>query len=324
MINLKTTFAGMELRNPIVAASCGLTSTVEGVMALERAGVGAVVLKSLFEESITREIQHLSSMDDHAEAADYLQGYMRAQRVDDYIRLVENCKAQCSIPIIASICCHRRGEWIAYARAIERAGADGLELNVMGVCAKREYKDGDYERMHCEIVRELSNLINIPIIIKLGGNLTNPVALSEQLKANGASAVVCFNRPYQMNIDVETMRFVAGHIFSTQSRLSKPLRWVGLISAAVKGINYALSGGVHEYNDVIKALLAGATVVEVCSALYEQGDSWVGKAIENLEDWMMRHGYDSIDEFRGRMNASNSEAAEQLERMQFLKFFSTK
>lgn len=324
MINLKTTFAGMELRNPIVAASCGLTSTVEGVMALERAGVGAVVLKSLFEESITREIQHLSSMDDHAEAADYLQGYMRAQRVDDYIRLVENCKAQCSIPVIASICCHRRGEWIAYARAIERAGADGLELNVMGVCAKREYKDGDYERMHCEIVRELSSLINIPIIVKLGSNLTNPVALSEQLKAYGASAVVCFNRPYQMNIDVENMRFVAGHIFSTQARLSKPLRWVGLISAAVKGIHFALSGGVHEYNDVIKALLAGATVVEVCSALYEQGDGWVGKALENLEDWMTRHGYESVDEFCGRMNASNSEAAEQLERMQFLKYFSTK
>ena len=324
MVNLKTTFAGLELRNPIVAASCGLSSTVDGVVALENAGVGAVVLKSLFEENIVREIQHLSSMDDHAEAADYLQGYMRAQRVDDYIRLVEGCKAKCSIPVIASICCHSRGEWMEYARAIERAGADGLELNVMGVCAKREYKDGEYERMHCEIVREVSNMINIPIIVKLGSNLTNPVALSEQLKAYGASAVVCFNRPYQTNIDVENMRFVAGHIFSTQASLSKPLRWVGLISAAVKGISFALSGGVHEYNDVIKAILAGASIVEVCSALYEQGNGWVAKALENLEEWMVRHGYESVDEFRGRMNASNSNAAEQLERMQFLKFISTK
>lgn len=324
MVNLKTTFAGLELRNPIVAASCGLSSTVDGVVALEKAGVGAVVLKSLFEESIVREIQHLSSMDDHAEAADYLQGYMRAQRVDDYIRFIENCKSKCSVPIIASICCHSRGEWMAYARAMEKAGADGLELNVMGLCARRDYTDGGYEKLHCDIVREVARLINIPIIVKLGANITNPVALTERLKAYGASAVVCFNRPYQTDIDVENLRYVSGRVYSNPSDLSNPLRWMGLISAAVKGFSFALSGGVHAYNDVIKAILAGASVVEVCSVLYEQGDGWVAKALENLEQWMSRHGFDSVEEFCGRMNASDSEAAEQLERVQFLKFFSAK
>lgn len=324
MINLKTTFAGLELRNPIVAASCGLTSTVDGVVALEQAGVGAVVLKSLFEESIVREIQHLSSMDDHAEAADYLQGYTRAQRVDDYIRLIEGCKARCSVPVIASICCHSRGEWMAYARAFESAGADGLELNVMSLCARREYTDGGYEKLHCDIVREVTQLVDIPVIVKLGANITNPVALAERLKAYGASAVVCFNRPYQTDIDVENMRYVSGKVTSNPSDLSNPLRWMGLISAAVKGISFALSGGVHSYNDVIKAILAGASAVEVCSALYEQGDSWVKKALANLEEWMTRQGFESVEEFRGRMNASDSDAAEQLERVQFLKFFSAK
>ena len=324
MINLKTNFAGIELRNPIVAASCGLTSTVDGVVALERAGVGAVVLKSLFEESIVREIEHLSSMDDHTEAADYLQGYTRAQRVEDYIRLVAGCKAQCKIPIFASICCHSRGEWIAYARAIEQAGADGLELNVMGLCARREYADGEYEKLHCDIVREIAQLINIPIVVKLGANLTNPVALTERLKAYGASAVVCFNRPYQTDIDVESMRYVSGKVTSTPSYLSRQLRWVGLISAAVKGVSLTLSGGVHAHNDVIKAVLAGASAVEVCSVLYEQGDKWVGQALENLEDWMNRHGFDSVGEFCGRLNASDAVAAEQLERVQFLKVFSAK
>ncbi|MBP3289615.1 MAG: dihydroorotate dehydrogenase-like protein [Alistipes sp.] len=324
MANLKTTFAGLELRNPIVAASCGLSSTLDGVVKLEQAGVGAVVLKSLFEENIVREIQHLSSVDDHTEAADYLQGYMRAQRVDDYIRFIGNCKSKCSIPIIASICCHSRGEWMAYARAIEKAGADGLELNVMGLCARREYNNGDYEKLHCDIVREVKNLINIPIIVKLGANITNPVALTERLKAYGASAVVCFNRPFQTDIDVDTMRYVSGKVTSNPSDLSNPLRWVGLISASVKGISFALSGGVHTYNGPIKAILAGANAVEVCSVLYEQGDGWVAKALENLEQWMDRQGFESVEEFCGRMNASDSDAAEQLERVQFLKFFSAK
>lgn len=320
-MNLTTKFANIELRNPLIVASCGLSSSPRQVLEMEKAGAAAVVLKSLFEESILRETAYLNSTSDHGEAADYMQGYMRAEKLREYAQLIRECKACCSIPIFASICCHSRGEWIAFAREIERAGADALELNIMGLCSQREYTDGDYEHRHCEIVGEVSRLVDIPIIVKLGANLTNPVNLTGRLQGWGASGVVMFNRPYQTDINIEHMSYSSGEVLSNNSSLANSLRWVGLTSAAIENFPLALSGGINSGADIVKSLLAGASAVEVCSVLYREGCGWIGSALKSVEEWSARHGFYSVSEFCGRMNAARSEHAERLERMQFLKYF---
>lgn len=321
MINLKTKFANIELRNPLIVASCGLSSSPRRVLEMENAGAAAVVLKSLFEESIAQEIAHLNFTSDHGEAVDYMHGYMRAEKLREYAQLIKACKKCCSIPIFASICCHSRGEWIAFAREIERAGADALELNIMGLCAQREYMDGDYERRHCEIVGEVSRLVDIPIIVKLGANLTNPVNLTGRLQSWGAAGAVMFNRPYQTDINIEQMKYSSGEVLSDSSLLPTSLRWVGLASAEIDNFPLALSGGVNSGADVVKSLLVGASVVEVCSVLYREGCSWIGTALKSIEEWSARHGFYSVSEFRGRMNAAKPEYAERLERLQFMKYF---
>ena len=320
MVNLATSFAGIELKNPIVVASSGLTSTVGGVVEMAHAGAAAVVLKSLFEEDIIREVEHLSTSDGHTEMDDYLQGYMLVERLREYVTTIAQCKAQCNIPVVASICCCSRGEWVDFAREVARAGADALELNIMALCADRVYTDGEYEHRHCEIVGEVTRLIDIPVIVKLGAHLSNPVNLAERLGSYGASGVVFFNRPYQPDIDIERMKYRSGSILSHTSDFCNPLRWVGLASASVANMPFALSGGVHSADAVVKALLAGASAVEVCSVLYEKGIGWISSALQFVDEWCSRHGFGSVSEFRGRMSAEDVASAEHLERMQFLRY----
>lgn len=321
MVNLKTKFATLELRNPIIISSCVLTYKPENNLAFEQAGAAAVVLKSLFEESIIREANHLQVAGEHVEATDYMQGYLLAEHLREYINIIHRSKQLCSIPIIASICCRSTGEWTEFASAIERAGADALELNVMGLATSRDYCDGDYEQRHIEILKAVHDKIKIPIIVKLGANLTNPVNVVERLKAYGAAGVVMFNRPYQIDIDIEQMEYSSAKVVSQPSDLVNPLRWVGITSAAVKGISYALSGGVHNGAAVIKSLLAGASAVEVCSAIYREGNGWINSALAFIEEWCRRHNYQNIDDFRAMMSAKDADNADSLERMQFMRYF---
>jgi dihydroorotate dehydrogenase (fumarate) len=250
-----------------------------------------------------------------------MQGYLRAEHLHEYIEVIHRSKQLCSIPIIASICCRSAGEWLAFAEAIEQAGADALELNVMGLATSRNYRDGDYEQRHIAIVESVRKRVKIPIIVKLGANITNPVSVAERVKAYGAKGVVFFNRPYQIDIDIEQMEYSSAKVVSQPSDLVNPLRWVGIASAAVKGISFALSGGVHSGAAVVKSLLAGATAVEVCSAIYRNGNGWIASALEFIEAWCRRHNYHSIEEFRAMMSANDAENADSLERMQFMRYF---
>ena len=288
---------------------------------LERAGAGAVVLKSLFEEDIVRRTESLTDEAAHTESADYLQGYLRGQMLGDYLKLVRESKSLCKIPVIASICCRSAGEWTDFARMIEQEGADALELNVMSLASDKAAADGAFEQRHVEILAAVKRSVSIPVIMKLGANLSNPVSLIERLRGYGAAAVVLFNRPYQTDIDIEKMEYVSGKVLSDESDLSNSLRWTGIASAAVKNISYAISGGVHSGEAVVKALLAGASAVEVCSAIYMAGDAWISSALETVEKWQERHGFDSVAGYRGRMNAADAAHVDRLERMQFLKYF---
>lgn len=321
MDRLSTTFAGLSLRNPIIVSSSGLTDTAAKCLALEEAGAGAVVLKSVFEEQIMQEHDRWYDPT-NAEGDDYLSTYLRAHSLAEHIGLIEEAKRLCSIPIIASINCTTSTEWAQYAGFVERAGADALELNIMEVQTEMDYRYGDYERKHIGILEQVRRYVHLPVIVKLGMNLTNPVALINQLYANGAAAVVMFNRPYRPDIQIENVHFHAGEMWTRPSDICDALRWVGICSARIPNLGYAVSGGVHDGWAVVKSLLAGASAVEVCTTLFWNGPHRIGVMKEQMMQWMEEHGYENIGQFKGRMNLNASEGSALYERTQFMKYFS--
>lgn len=325
--SLNTIFAGLELRNPVIIGSCGRTSKADLNKRLSDAGAGAIVLKSLFEESIVRHTAHLAHASQaatpsaHPEQANYLQGYMRDEALREYLDLVRESKRLCTCPIIASINCFSLGEWVEFAHEVEQAGADAVELNIMSIRTATEYHHGDFERHHIEILSAVNECTRLPIIVKIGANITNPVALVERLYAHGAAAVVLFNRMYQPDINIERMEYTSGWVLSNESDIATPLRWCAIVSGAVPRIDIALSGGVHSGAAIVKALLAGASAIEVCSAIYRNGEEWIAPALSFVEQWLDGHGYRTLLDARGQMNTRDIENAEQLERVQFLKYF---
>ena len=323
MTDLKTTFAGLSLRNPIIISSSGLTNSVGKNKKLAENGAGAIVLKSLFEEQIMLEADQLKDPAFYPEASDYLAEYIREHKLSEYLTLIKESKKECPIPIIASINCYSDSEWIDFAKQIETAGADALEINILALQSDVQYTYGSFEQRHIDILRHIKKTINIPVIMKLGDNLTNPVALIDQLYANGAAAVVLFNRFYQPDIDIEKMAQSAGNVFSTDADLSKSLRWIGIASAAVNKLDYAASGGIHAPEGVVKAILAGASAVELCSALYLNSYAVISEYTRFLNTWMDRKGMENINQFKGMLNVSDLNGVNTFERTQFLKYFSS-
>lgn len=323
MTQLKTTFAGLSLRNPIIVSSSGLTNSAEKNKKLELAGAGAIVLKSVFEEQIMMQAHHMATHD-YPEAGDYLSTYVRSHAINEYISLIQETKRLCNIPVIASINCFSSSEWTDFARTMEEAGADALELNILSLQTDADYKYGAFEQRHIDILSNVKKHTSIPVIMKLGSNLTNPIALIRQLYANGAAAVVLFNRFYQPDIDIDNKTYLSGEVFSHPAELANGLRWTAIASAKVPQIDYAISGGVHDGKAVVKAILAGASAVEVCSAIYQKGNGIIEDMTRELSEWMKKQGYDTIDEFKNEMNALSIGESNPFERTQFMKYFSSK
>lgn len=323
MTQLKTNFAGLPLRNPVIVSSSSLTNNAEKNKKLELAGAGAIVLKSVFEEQIMMQAHHMATYDS-PEAGDYLSTYVRSNAINEYITLIQETKRLCNIPVIASINCFSNAEWADFAHTMEVAGADALELNILSLQTDREYQCGSFEQRHIDILSNVKKHVSIPVIMKLGTNLTNPIALINQLYANGAAAVVLFNRFYQPDINIETKTYSAGEVFSSPAELANGLRWTAIASAQVPQIDYAISGGVHNGEAIIKAILAGASAVEVCSAIYQKGSAIIESMTQDLSEWMKKHGYETISEFKSEMNALSTGESNPFERTQFMKYFSSK
>lgn len=323
MTKLNTTFAGLQLRNPIIISSSGLTDSVEKIKKLEFHGAGAVVLKSIFEEQIMMQSGEMVSYD-YPEADDYLRTYIRSHALNEYVKLIKECKEACAIPIIASINCFDSGEWTQFATTMQEAGADAIELNVMSIETSKEYKYGTMEQNYIDILANVKKNVSIPVIVKLASNLTSPVTLINQLYANGAAAVVMFNRFYQPDINLKTMEYTTGDVFSNGSELSNGLRWTAIASSNVTKLDYAISGGVNSAAAILKSILAGASAVELCSVIYKKGNDEIDKMTDELRLWMEAKGFDSIDQFKGKMNLKDDSKANPFERTQFMKYFSSK
>ena len=321
MTQLTTTFAGLKLKNPVVVSSSGLTNSVEKIKKLEAAGAGAVVLKSVFEEQINIQAGQMSGYG-APEADDYLNAYVRSNALNEHIELIKEAKKACSIPVIASINCYSTSEWTHFAKHMEEAGADALEINILSLQSDKDYAYGSFEQLHIDVLKNIKKAVNIPVIMKLGNNLTNPVALINQLYANGAGAVVLFNRFYQPDINIDTMTFTSTNVMSESNELAEKIRWTAIASAAVPQIDYAISGGVHCGKGVIKSILAGACAVEVCSAIYKYGEKEIAEMTKELAAWMESKGYESIESIKGIMNAKAAGSVNPFERTQFMKYYS--
>ncbi len=328
MANFETTYLGLNLKNPLVAASSGLTSSVDKIVELENAGIGAVVLKSVFEEQINNEVtgtlvkdpQHNS----YPEAEDYIKGYLRDNTIRKHIELIEQAKKAVKIPIIASINCVSASEWISFAKEFQLAGADAIELNIFYIPTDRNERSGVIEQLYLDVLKKVKLEVTIPVSVKFGVHHSNIVGMAEKLKGNGAAGIVMFNRFYEPDINLETLELTASEVFSSPSDIRRTLRWVGLISSSVPNIDIAASTGIHDGKAVIKQLLAGAQVAQLCSTLYINGANVVTQMITDMYEFMQKWNFKKIEDFRGRLSYKNIPDPLLYERSQFMKYFSNK
>lgn len=322
MKRIETKYLGLKLKSPIILSSSGMTSSLQRIKDAEAAGVGAVVLKSIFEEQIMSEVAHVDSYSDYPEAADYVRAYVQENSLGQYIKLIQDAKAECSIPVIASMNCQQAGEWVNYARVIETAGADAIELNIFLLPTDKDMSALELEKRYLEIISEVKDAVSIPVSVKLGAGFTNPLEIIKEMYYRNVKGVVLFNRFYPTDIDIEKMTVKPGRIYSHPNELSNVLRWTAFVNGYIPLIDIAVSTGVHSGEDAVKALLAGAVAVEIASVAYERGLGVVGEMNEFIKDWMNRHDFHHIRDFSGRMNARNIQNPTLYERTQFMKYYS--
>jgi len=324
-INLSTKYLGLTLNNPIIISSSGLTHTLESLAALEKAGAGAIVLKSLFEEQIRYEVAATISQADqghlmYPEADDYIRNYAMHNHLDEYLTLISDAKKSLSIPVIASVNCSSDNKWTSFARKLEAAGADALELNIFVLPSDPNLDGSKIEQTHFDIIRAVKKEVSIPIAIKMGYNFSGLAKFITQISWEGVAGIVLFNRFYSPDIDLDTLKITSSNVFSTPEEISTSLRWVALMSDRIY-CDIAASTGIHDGKGAIKQLLAGAKAVQICSTLYKNGFEVIGSMINEIEVFMQKNNYKSIDEFCGKMNFKKSENPAAYERVQFMKYF---
>lgn len=323
MADLSTRYMGLDLRNPLIVASCDLTKTAGGVKKCAEAGAGAVVLKSLFEEQIeadSRTAQEHLWLYGHTEAFEYVSKMAMPLGPRDYLKVIQEAKASVDIPVIASLNCISARWWVDYAKQIAAAGADGLELNIAVMPSDVKRTGQEIEAVYLSIVEALKGAIDIPFAVKIGSHFSSIAHMADQLASRGVSALVLFNRFYQVDVDIDKMELVPGLKLSSPDEISLPLRWIGLLAGRV-GCDLAATTGVHDGAGFIKQLLAGASAVQVCSGLYRSGTNQIGRIIKDVEAWMNEHGFSTIDEFRGRLSQAKVDRPELFERLQYIKAY---
>lgn len=323
MSTISTRYLGLDLRSPIIVGSSNFTSKVESVKEAEAAGAGAVVLKSLFEEQIVSQAHSLSARESYPEADDYLHYYTRTNSVDAYLDLVAGARKSVKIPVIASINCFSPKGWIDFALEIEKAGANALEVNIFFIPTDKHQSSSDSEKVYFKIIDNLKKKLSIPVSVKIGLRFSNLLNFVWQVHNHGAAGIVMFNRFYEPDIDINNLNIVPASVLSNPDEQRYVLRWVGMVSGQDTKIDISASTGVHTGEDAIKYLLAGATTVQVCSALYKRGFTVVTEINEALHRWMDIKDYKTIDDFRGRLNYRNVDNPSLFERSQFMKHYSS-
>ncbi len=321
-MDLSTKYLGLKLKNPIVVSSSKLTGTLPNIKACAEAGAGAVVLKSLFEEQIIAKTEASLKRNEmyfwYPEASDYVVEISKGSGVNDYLKLIRDAKAAVDIPIIASINCVSPVEWPVFAKKIEEAGADAIELNIAIFPFDKKISSQQIEDMYAEILKAVKAQVNIPVSVKMGRYFTNIFAMANRLADEGADGLVLFNRFYNPDVDIANMKVVTDNVFSSPDEKSIPMRWIALLSADGINCDLAASTGIHYSIGVVKQLLAGATVTQLCTTLYQNGIPYISEIVSGIADWMKKNHFKKIDDFRGLVNKKTENTAA-FERMQYMR-----
>ncbi len=322
-MDLSTKYLGLNIKNPLVVGSSGLTDSADKIKKLEDNNAGAVVLKSLFEEQINQEISHAINVgdNDYPEAYEYIREYTKDNTIRKYLSLVENSKKSVNIPVIASINCVTNTEWISFAEEIEKAGADALELNIALLPSDTFEDSCDNEDIYFKITEKIKNIISIPVSLKMSYYSSSLAKLIYNLSASkNVDGFTLFNRFYNPDIDIETLDITSSNIFSTPDEYTLPLRWVALLSDKIDA-DIAATTGIHNGSSMAKQILAGASAVHVVSSIYQHGAEYINTILKEFDEIASKHNFQNIDDMKGKLSFGKNKYNRAFERVQFMKYF---
>jgi dihydroorotate dehydrogenase (fumarate) len=322
-MDLSTKYNGLTIKNPIIIGSSGLTNTVEKNKKLAENNAGAIVMKSLFEEQIMNEAysEMKNNAEIYAEAHDYITNYSKEKSLEEYLKVIEETKKAVDIPVIASINCMSASSWTSFAKKIEESGADALELNISNLPTDLDKKSADYEKVYFDIVEQISKEVSIPLSLKLNfysaglSNLIRTLDWTQKIKS-----FILFNRFYSPDFDIEEMKITSSNVFSNEGDYTRTLRWTALMYGNIEA-EIISSTGIHSGESAVKQILAGANAVQVVSAIYKHGPEYINTILTDIEAWMQKKSFNSIDDFKGKLSYDSVENPTAFERIQFMKYY---
>lgn len=320
-MNTKTKYLGLELKNPVVVSSSRLTGSYDKVMEIIEHGAGAVVLKSLFEEQIINDIEGKLQDNEmyfwYPEATDFVKNISKEHGVNEYIKFIQKVKANTATPVIASINCITSQQWPQFAKELQNAGADALELNIAIFPHDQTIESRDIENLYIDIVKAVKQHVQIPIAVKLGAQFTNIPQMVSRLDAAGVQGLVLFNRFFRPDIDIETGEISYSNYLSDPTEMTDSLRWISLLAPKTR-CDLIANTGIHDYKAIVKQLMVGAAAVQLTSVLYKKGVPYLATMIGELLAWMKKKNIDSIDKIHINTKPGSAKAAE-FERVQFMR-----
>ncbi len=328
MVDLKTNYLGLSLKNPLVASASPLSKKVETAAELEKAGVAAIVMYSLFEEQIIQESLKLDrdlsrGTYSFSEALDFIPDYgTYSIGPENYLEQLANIKQAVNIPVIGSLNGVTSGGWVDYAQKIEQAGADALELNLYDLATNPDVTSSQLEDGHISLVSDIRKQVNIPIAIKLSPFYTALPNFARRLTEAGADGLVLFNRFYQPDFDLEELEVVPNLVLSDSHELRLPLRWIAILYGQIQA-DFALTSGLHNAEDLLKSIMAGASVAMTASELLHNGIERVSVILADLQTWMEEHEYESINQMKGSMSQKAVDKPDTFERANYMKVLSS-
>ncbi len=325
MIDLSTKYMGLKLKNPLLIGSSGLTASKDSILKMVEFGAAGVVLKSVFEEEIMLEYEktlkdQLGHQQSNLEFLDYLDYQFKRDAFDRTRKLIQEVKSETDVPVIASINCFSVGEWFSYARLLQDAGADALELNLYRIPSDITLEASDILKEYFEIVRRVKEHVNIPVSIKISPFFTDLGNVVSQFDKLGVNGMVFFNRFYAPDFDLEGDSISSGQLYSNSSDYTLALRWIAMLSQQVTS-NVCASGGIHSPDSLFKILMAGADAAQVVSVIYKNGPGYIRDLLSGLERWMETKELRSIDQVHAFGRGLVKNQGESFERVQFMKYF---
>ena len=324
-VDISTKYLGLQLPNPLVASASPLTGKLETLLQLEEAGAAAAVLPSLFEEQIEHDSWAVHDLYEYGSAIspEAFGGYVPEMESyntgpEHYLELLEQAKEKLEIPVIASLNGMSPGGWTKYARYMEEAGADALELNVYRVATDVNMTGGEIEQSYIDLVSDVKGSIGIPLAVKISPYFSSLASMARRLIEAGADGLVLFNRFYQPDINLEELKVKPDIVLSSPVNLRLPLRWTAILSGRING-SLAASSGVHTGEDVVKLVLAGADVTQMASALLKYGPSHLATVLFEMESWFAEHDYTSLEQGKGSLSQAHSADPESFERTNYMR-----